>query len=110
MVACDGHGPSVHQVLALGRRWVPEPGLRRLVHAAALPEETAILDNSDLRSFGHPLFGRRFVAHDPGVVTWGTAVVSAFPASTSVPSSMRTRSDPISDTAGAAPYKARCRQ
>jgi len=28
MVACDGHGPSVHQVLALGRRWVPEPGLR----------------------------------------------------------------------------------
>ena len=73
---------------------VPEPGLRRLAHAAALPEETAIVDDSDLRSFGHPRFGRRFVAHNPGVVSWGTPVVSAFPASTSVPSSMRTRSRP----------------
>jgi hypothetical protein len=79
IVACDGHGPSVHQVLALGHRWVPEPGLRRLAHAPPLPEKTAIVDDSDLRSFGHPLFGRRFVAHDP-------------------------------DAAGAAPYKARCRQ
>jgi hypothetical protein len=65
-----GHGPSVHQVLDLGHKWVPEPGLRRLAHAAALPEETAIVDDSDLRSFGHPRFGRRFVAHNPGVVSW----------------------------------------
>ena len=61
-------------------KWVPEPGLRRLAHAAALPEDMAIVDDSDMRSLGHPLFGRRFVAHDPGVVSWGTAVVSAFPA------------------------------
>src|SRR5687768_3566939 len=46
-------------------------GTARLVHTAALPEETAILDDSDLRSFGHPLFGRQFVAHDPGVVVLG---------------------------------------
>jgi hypothetical protein len=46
-------------VLDLGHKWVPEPGLRRLAHAAALPEEMAIVDDSDLRSFGHPRFGRR---------------------------------------------------
>jgi hypothetical protein len=54
IVACDGHGPSVHQVLALGHRWVPEPGLRRLARAAARPEETAIVDDSDLRSLVIP--------------------------------------------------------
>ena len=49
----------MHQVLDLGYKWVPEPGLRR--PSARQPlclEETAIVDDSDLRSFGHPRFGR----------------------------------------------------
>jgi hypothetical protein len=85
----------MHQVLDLGHKWVPEPGLRRLAHAAALPEETAIVDDSDLRSLVIPWS----VATGSSAMTQascpgGTAVVSAFAASISVPSAMRTRSGP----------------